>query len=350
MVYSKDKNRILRRYIMPRKIKIGVLGAADIAIKKVLPAMKNCQHCEVYAIASRNLEKAKWAADKLGIEKAYGSYEELLYDNEIEAVYLPLPNHLHVEWIKKSLRAGKHVLCEKPLSLNTDDIKEIIKLRDEKNLKVNEAFMVRTHPQWLKTKELIESGEIGKLELINGFFSYYNVDENNIRNISKYGGGSIYDLGCYLINTSRYIFGEEPIRVVSSLKIDEKFNTDKLASVIMEFPSGRAVFTSATQLMEYQRMQFFGDKKMLEMRIPFNSPVDKKTEIYINEGNILENGKLLEDFESCNQYTLQGDMFSLSIIEDKPVAVPLEDSLKNIAVIEAIFRSANTGKWEKPNI
>lgn len=335
---------------MIRKIKLGVLGVADIAIKRVLPAMKNCENCEIYAIASRDIKKANWAADEFKINKAYGSYEDMLNDKDVEAIYIPLPNHLHVEWIKKSLLAGKHVLCEKPLSLNIDEIKELIKLRDEKGLKVAEAFMVRTHPQWLKTKELIDSGEIGKLELINGFFSYYNVDECNIRNVSKYGGGGIYDLGCYLINTSRYIFGEEPTRVISSLKIDEKFNTDILASVIMEFPSGRAVFSSATQLVEYQSMQFFGNKKMLELKIPFNSPIDRKTQIYISEGDILENEKLLSEFEICNQYTLQGDSFSKAIIEDNPVGVPLEDSLKNIAVIDAIFKSAKTGKWESPAI
>lgn len=335
---------------MPRKIKLGVLGVADVAVKRVLPAMKNCKYCEIYAIASRNIEKANWAAEKLGIEKAYGSYEDLLNDKDIEAVYLPLPNHLHVEWIKKSLKAGKHVLCEKPLSLNADEIEDLIKLRDETNLKVSEAFMVRTHPQWLKAKELIESGEIGKLELINGFFSYFNADENNIRNNSRYGGGSIYDLGCYIVNTSRYIFDEEPVRVISSLKIDEKFNTDKSASVILEFPSGRAVFSSATQLVKYQRMQFFGTEKMLEIKIPFNSPIDRKTEIYINEGDILGNGKLLNEFEVCNQYTVQGDKFSLAVIEDKPVEVPLEDSMNNMAVIDAIFKSSKTGKWESPNI
>jgi predicted dehydrogenase len=335
---------------MIRKIKLGVLGVADIAIKRVLPAMKNCENCEIYAIASRDIEKAKWAANKFEINKAYGCYEDLLNDKDIDAVYIHLPNHLHVEWIKKSLLAGKHVLCEKPLSLNIEEIKELIKLRDEKGLKVAEAFMVRTHPQWLKTKELIDSGEIGKLELINGFFSYYNVDESNIRNIPKYGGGSIYDLGCYLINTSRYIFGEEPNRVISLLKTDEKFNTDIIASVIMEFPSGRAVFNSATQLVEYQTMQFFGNKKMIELKIPFNSPIDRKTQIFINEGDILENKKLLSEFDVCNQYTLQGDMFSKAIIEDRPVLIPLEDSLKTLAVIDAIFKSSKTGKWESPSI
>lgn len=333
---------------MLRKIKLGVLGVANIAIKQVLPAMKNCQHCEIHAIASRSMEKAKGAAEELDIKKAYGSYEDLLNDKEIEAVYIPLPNHLHIEWIKKALKAGKHVLCEKPLSLNADEIKELIVLRDEKDLKVSEAFMVRTHPQWLKTKELIDSGEIGKLELINGFFSYYNVDETNIRNISKYGGGSINDLGCYLVNCSRYIFGEEPLRVISLLKIDPKFGTDKLASVIMEFPSGRAVFSAATQLVKYQSMQFFGTKKMLEIKVPFNSPIDRKTQIYINEGDILENEMLLNEFEVCNQYTIQGDRFSMAIIENKSVEIPLEDSLKNQVIIEAIFKSSKTGKWETP--
>lgn len=333
---------------MQRKIKLGVLGVADIAMKKVLPAMKNCKQCEVYAIASRSIEKAEWAAKELDINKAYGSYEDLLSDKEIDAVYIPLPNHLHVEWIKKSLKAGKHVLCEKPLCLNADEIKELIVLRDEMGLKVNEAFMVRTHPQWIQTKKLIDSGEIGKLELINGFFSYYNIDENNIRNIPEYGGGSIYDLGCYLVTCSRYIFGEEPTRVISLLQIDEKFGTDKLASVILQFPSGRAVFSSATQLVGYQRMQFFGTKKMLEINVPFNSPNDSKTQIYINEGDILEDRKLLEEFDACNQYTLQGDSFSKAIIDNLSVEIPLEDSLRNQSVLDAIFKSSKSGKWENP--
>src|ERR1700678_4362637 len=236
-----------------RKVKWGVLGAANIALKKVIPAMQQSEWSEVTGIASRDLKKAQEAARSLGIAKAYGSYEELLADPEIEAIYNPLPNQLHVPWSIKAAEAGKHVLCEKPLSMTVAEARTLLPVQQRTGVIIGEAFMVRTHPQWLRTRELIASGRIGSLRSIQGFFSYFNTDPKNIRNIAECGGGALMDIGCYPINTSRFIFGEEPLRVSALLENDPKLQVDRLTSAIMEFPSGHATFTCSTQLIPYQR-------------------------------------------------------------------------------------------------
>ncbi|MEN8120696.1 MAG: Gfo/Idh/MocA family oxidoreductase [Bacteroidota bacterium] len=333
---------------MLKKIKWGVLGVAKIAIEKVIPAMQSSNFSEVHAIASRDMQKANKAQKQLNIPKVYGSYEELLNDPDIQVVYIPLPNHLHVNWTLKALEAGKHVLCEKPIALSVGEVFKLIKLRDKTKLKVGEAFMVKTHPQWITAKELIQNGNIGKLQSINGFFSYYHDDPENIRFKYQEGGGGIWDIGCYPITTSRYIYDEEPKRVIALLEDDDQFKVDKLGSVIMDFPSGQATFTIGTQLVPYQRMQFFGIEKMLEINIPYNAPNDKACEISIDDGGLFAKNKQKFQFDICDQYTIQADLFSQAIINNTEVAVPLEDSLKNTAVIEAIFKSAKSGKWEKP--
>src|ERR1700721_2524554 len=214
-----------------RKVKWGVLGAANIALKKVIPGMQQGEWSEITGIASRDLKKAQEAARSLGIAKAYGSYEELLADPEIEAIYNPLPNHLHVPWSIKAAEAGKHVLCEKPIGLNVAEAKALLSARDRTGVKIGEAFMVRTHPQWLRTRELIRSGRIGELRSIIGAFSYFNRDPANIRNVLDWGGGGIYDIGCYPITTSRFIFGEEPSRVIGLVERDPEFTPHPLAPV-----------------------------------------------------------------------------------------------------------------------
>src|SRR6202162_3254950 len=225
------------------KVKWGVLGAASIAVRKVIPGMQAGQHGEVVAIASRDLEKGRKSAEKLGIAKTYGSYEELLADAEIEAVYVPLPNHLHVPWSIKAAEAGKHVLCEKPLSLTVAEAKTLLAVGDRTGGKIGEAFMVRTHPQWLRTRELIASGRIGALRSVVGFFSYFNRDPTNIRNIPHYGGGALMDIGCYPIHTSRFVFGEEPSRVLGLIEKDPEMKIDRLTSAILDFPAGHCTFT-----------------------------------------------------------------------------------------------------------
>ena len=243
---------------MADKVRWGILSPAKIGVEKVIPAMQKGELTEVVAIASRDLGRAEAAAKKLGIPRAYGSYEELLADPEVDAVYNPLPNQLHVPWSTQAAEAGKHVLCEKPIALSADEASQLIAVRDRTGVKMQEAFMVRTHPQWLGAQELVRSGRIGELRSVQGFFSYCNLDENNIRNIPEYGGGGVMDIGCYPITTSRFMFGEEPRRVVSLVERDPNFKTDRLASVILDFPSGQSIFTCSTQLVLYQRMHFLG--------------------------------------------------------------------------------------------
>ena len=311
------------------KIRWGVLGVAKIATTKVIPAMQRAANVEVAAIASRDVNKARAAAEQLGIPQAYGSYEELLADRSIDAIYNPLPNHLHVPWSIRAAEAGKHVLCEKPIALSVAQTRELIAARDKAGVKIGEAFMARTHPQWLRAAELVREGRIGELRVVSGYFSYFNRDPQNVRNIAAIGGGGIMDIGCYPITLSRMIFGAEPLRVHAFLDRDPEFKTDRLASVILEYPRGHASFTCSTQMVPYQKMHIFGTTGRIEIEIPFNAPPDKPTRIFVND--------VVEEFPVCDQYTIQGELFSRAILENTEVPVPLEDALKNMAVIEKIL-------------
>jgi predicted dehydrogenase len=330
-----------------QKVRWGVLGAADIALKKVIPAMQRGEWSEIAAIASRDPAKARQSAQALGIPKAYGSYEELLADPEIEAIYNPLPNHLHVPWSIRAAEAGKHVLCEKPVALDAAEARTLLAAQARTGVKIGEAFMVRTHPQWLRTREFVRSGRIGALRSAMGFFSYFNRDADNIRNVRAWGGGGLMDIGCYPINTSRFIFGEEPRRVVSLVERDPDMGIDRLASGILDFPSGQAIFTCSTQLVPYQRMQFFGTAGRIEVEIPFNAPPDRPCRIFVDDGSDLFGaGIRTETFPVCDQYTIQGDRFSQVIRGQGDVPVPMLDAIRNMAVIDALFRSAESGNWE----
>jgi predicted dehydrogenase len=336
------------RAVKQKKVKWGVLGAASIATRKVIPGMQQGEWSEIVAIASRDLRKAEAAAEKLGIAKTYGSHEELLADGEIEAVYNPLPNHLHVPWSIKAAEAGKHVLCEKPISLTVAEAKTLLEARERCGVKIGEAFMVKTHPQWLRTRDLIRKGVIGELRAIVGAFSYFNRDPQNVRSKVEWGGGGMLDIGCYPITTSRFIFEEEPVRVAGLIERDPDFKTDRLASAILEFPSGQAVFTCSTQLVPYQRMQFLGTKGRIEIEIPFNAPPDRACRIFIDDGrDVFGGGIRIETIPVCDQYTVQGDAFSRAIREGSEVPVPLEDAIGNMAVIEAVFRAGESGRWER---
>jgi predicted dehydrogenase len=336
---------------MIEKVRWGILGAANIAVKKVIPAMQDGKLCEITAIASRNPEKAKSVATELNIPKFYGSYEELLNDAEIDAVYIPLPNHLHVEWSTKAATAGKHVLCEKPIGLNAGEVRQLIAVRDRTGMKIQEAFMVRTHPKWLAVRDFVRQGRIGRLQAISGFFSYFNVDPSNIRNKPEIGGGALMDIGCYCINISRFIFERDPTRVASLIERDENTGIDKLTSALLSFPDGQASFTCSTQLVPFQRMQFFGTNGRIEVEIPVNIPPATPTRVFIDDGSDLY-GKNIEtiEFAAADQYTIQGDSFSRAIRENTAQAIPLEDSFANMAAIEAVFRAAESGSWESPEI
>ncbi len=334
---------------MPKKVRWGVLGAASIAIRKVIPAMQKCGRCEIAAIASRELGKAQDAARSLGIPTAYGSYEELLADSQIDAVYNPLPNHLHVPWTIKAAEAGKHVLCEKPISMNVAEAKTLIPVRDRMRVKIGEAFMSFAHPQWLRARELVLTGRVGTLRSILGAFSYFKLDTENIRNILEYGGGALYDIGCYPIAMSRFMFGSEPSRVVSLVERDPEMKIDRLTSALLEFPEGHALFTCGTQLVPYQRMQFLGTTGRIEIEIPFNAPPDRPCRIFVDDGrDIFGSGISIETIPTSDQYTIQAELFSKAIQEDGEVPVSVEDAIRNMAVIDAVFRSAETRQWERP--
>jgi predicted dehydrogenase len=331
---------------MSKKVRWGVLGVANIAVKKVIPAMHFCELAEITAIASRDLGKAKQAAESLRLPKAYGSYEELLADPDIDAIYNPLPNHLHVPWSIKAAEAGKHVLCEKPIALSVEETRTLIETRDRTGVKIGEAFMVRTHPQWLRAREIVRSGEIGELRAIVSTFSYFNTDKTNVRNMADIGGGALLDVGCYPITMSRFLFEREPSRVTGIIDRDPEMKTDRLTSALLDFAPGQAAFICSTQLVPFQRMQVFGTKGRVELEIPYNIPPDRPSRIFVDDGSQLAGRSArLEQFPTADQYTIQGDEFSRAILENSEVPVPLENALANMRVIEAIFRSGVTGEW-----
>ncbi len=311
--------------------------------------MQKGENTAVVAIASRDLDKAQAASATLNIPKAFGSYEELLADPNIDAIYNPLPNPLHVPWTIKAAEAVKHVLCEKPISLTVAEAKTLSDVRARTGVKICEAFMIRSFPQWLLLRELLEEGRIGELRSITGFFSYFNVNPANIRNKVESGGGGVYDIGCYLIHASRYAFRQEPKRVVATLDRDPEMHTDRLASGILEFAGGHSIFTCSTQLIPYQRIHFLGTRGRIELEIPFNAFPDRATRLFIDStGDLTGSGITTETFPACDQYTLQGEAFAKAVRENTEVPVPLEDSIGNMAVIEAVFDSARSGQWVTP--
>ena len=323
-------------------VRWGVLSTANIGVKHVIPAMQAGEHCEMVGIASRNLDRARMAAAELGMPRAYGSYEELLADDEIEAVYIPLPNHLHVPWSMKALKAGKHVLCEKPIGLSAEEAERLLAVSIRyPHLKVMEAFMYRHHPQWQRARQLARGSAIGDLKTIQAFFSYYNDDPTNIRNKAEIGGGGLMDIGCYCISLSRFIFDAEPQRVLGILEYDPDFETDRLASAIMDFGTGTATWTCATQLAAYQRVNIVGSEGRIEIELPFNPPPGHACRIWHQRGEKLDE----ITFEPVDHYQIQGDLFSLAVLNDGDVPTPLGDAVANMRAIEAVERSARLGSW-----
>jgi predicted dehydrogenase len=332
-----------------RQLSWGVLSTARIGIEKVIPPMLNSNYCRIDAIASRSLDTARRVAAKFGIPKAYGSYEELLADREIEAVYNPMPNHLHVPWTIQAAEAGKHVLCEKPIAITAQEAEQLIAVRDRTGFYIQEAFMVRTSPQWLKLRELVGSGRIGRLQAIQAAFSYRLTDPDNIRNKADIGGGGLLDIGCYPITTSRFVTGAEPSRVAAVIERDPVFATDRLGSVLMDFPTVQASFVYGTQTVAYQKVQFFGTEGRIELQIPFNAPPDQPSKIFLDDGSSLAGAGIeVIEIPACDQYGVAGDAFSEAIQNGAEQPVPLEDTIKNMRVIDAVFRAAETGQWEVP--
>ena len=327
-----------------KKIRWGVLSTAKIGRERVIPAMQAGAYCSIDAIASRNEAQAKQIATALNIPKAYGSYDALLNDAEIDAVYIPLPNHLHVPWAIKALAANKHVLCEKPIGLTAAEAKQLQQAASQQpQLKIMEAFMYRFHPQWQQIKKIMQDGTIGELKTIESFFSYYNTDANNIRNKKDIGGGGLMDIGCYCISLSRFIFDAEPESVLGNIDFDPQSQTDRMASGILNFANGTSTFTCSTQLTPYQRANILGTTGRIEIEIPFNGLSSSAASIWLHT----KAGKEEIVFDAVDQYTLQGDAFSKAILDNTTVPTCLQDAVNNMLVIEAIFKSAATGKLVK---
>jgi len=325
-----------------RKVRWGILSTARIGTQKVIPALQASELGEVVAIASRDYLKAQAAARQLSIPVVHGSYEDLLNDPSVEAIYNPLPNHLHVEWSIRALQAGKHVLCEKPIALNAAEAATLVEAAGRHpGLKIMEAFMYRHHPQWRRTLEIVDSGALGEINTIQSFFSYFNDDPANIRNQADTGGGALMDIGCYNISLSRFLFGVEPLRVLGHVERDPAFGTDRLTSGMLEFERGTSSFTCATQLAPWQRVNVFGSQGRVEIEIPFNAPPDRGCRIWHQHAGGIE--EIV--FETCDQYRLQGDAFAQAILDDSPAPTPLSDALANMKVIDAVVRSAEEGRW-----
>ncbi len=332
-----------------KTIRWGILSTAKIATGKVIPAMQAGERTEVVAIASRAETKARAEADRLGIARAYGSYEALLADPDVDAIYNPLPNDQHVPWSVRALEAGKHVLCEKPIALSAAEGRRLADSAARfPKLKLMEAFMYRHHPQWREAKRLVDSGRIGRLRTIQTFFSFFNDDPANIRHDPTKGGGALMDIGCYAISLSRWLFGAEPARVVGDVEIHPEWRVDRTASAILDFADrGSATFTCSMAVTPFQVVHVVGAEGRIELsEVPFNAPNNAPCALRVQRGDgAVERIEL----ETCDQYTIQGDLFARSILDDTPVPTPIDDAIRNMDVIEAILASGRGGGWVVPN-
>jgi predicted dehydrogenase len=329
-----------------RKLRWGILSTARIGTQKVIPAMQRGRRTEVVAIASRSIDKAREAANILGIARAHGSYEALLADPDVDAIYNPLPNDQHVPWSIKALEAGKHVLCEKPIGLTAAEGWKLVEAgRQYPRLKLTEAFMYRHHPQWRTAREMVRSGQIGRLRTIQTFFSFFNDDPSNIRHDPAMGGGGLMDIGCYAISLSRWLFDAEPARVTGLVEYHPKFKVDAIASAILDFGVGSATFTCSMQVSPFQQVNIVGTEGRIELsEVPFNAPTDRPCVLRLHHGSEVKRIEL----EVCDQYTLQGDLFADAVFNNTPVPTPIEDAVRNMEVIEAVVAAGRSGGWVKP--
>lgn len=320
-------------------VRIGVLGCAAIAVRKVIPALQRSEHCEVVAIGSRDHARAAGAARQLGIARSHGSYEDVLADDGVDAVYIPLPNHLHAEWTIRAAAAGRHVLCEKPAGLTADEAATMVAACRDADVVFMEAFMYRHHPMWRRAHELVAGGAIGELRAVQAIFSYFNADPANIRNVAAYGGGGVMDIGCYPISVARWFFAAEPETVAAAVQRDPTFGTDVLTSAVLGFPGGRqASFVCSTQLEPDQHVSLLGTSGRIEIEIPFNIPPDRPTRIEVVSGGDppVSPGRTEWEIPTCDPYTAQGDAFA-AVIRGAAPSVPPEDAIANMRVIERVL-------------
>jgi predicted dehydrogenase len=324
-----------------KQLRWGVLSTADIG-RKVIPALQTSVHNVVVAVASRDIKKAQTFAAELNIPCAYGSYEALLNDTTIDAIYNPLPNHLHVPWSIKALAAGKHVLCEKPLGLNASDVENLVhSAKQFPHLNVMEAFMYRFHPQWLRARELVNTGSIGQVRSIHSHFAYNNRDADNIRNEPAMGGGALMDIGCYCISLARFIYNEEPLRVIGQITPYAGYDVDCFFSGMLEFADGNASFTAATKMAPEQYVKIHGEQGNIFIPLPFNPIADTATHLVLQRNQLQENIFI----HASNHYRTMGDAFAQSVLQQAPVPTPLGDALANMKIIDALFTSAQNNQW-----
>jgi predicted dehydrogenase len=319
----------------------GVLSTADIGLRKWIPGvMSSAARCEVVAIGSREKARAEEAAAELGIERAHGSYEDLLADPDVDAVYIPLPNHMHMEWTMAAARAGKHVLCEKPLAMTAADAEQMVSVCEAEGVVLMEAFMYRLHPSWEAVREVASSGRIGELRAVQSWFSYFNDDPTNIRNIPEAGGGALFDVGCYSVNLSRMLFGAEPVRIQGSVTRDPKMGIDVTTSGILSFADGEATFTCSIRSEPDQRVHVYGTRGRVSVQIPFNIPPNLPTKVYVTAGGDPPVAPHVEEltFDPADAYAIEAERFAAAIWDGTPVPTPPSDAVANLRVIEELFR------------
>jgi predicted dehydrogenase len=321
----------------------GILSTANIFGKALALPMRESPLVDLYGIASRTLGAAETAARKFGVSHWYNSYEALLEDKTIEAVYIPLPNHMHLEWIKRAADAGKHILCEKPLTMSGAEAAEAVTYADKCGVLLMEAFMYRFHPQWVHTRELIETGNIGTVHAVETFFSYSNNDPRNIRNIREYGGGGLYDIGCYAVSAARYVFNREPVRAISLVNRNLQLTTDTLSSAVLDFGEGHSIFTVGTQTWPHQSVDIVGTSGKIHIDIPFNIHTDTAVSLTVTTGV----GTRVVPCGPADQYRLEIDRFSEAIRTGGQIPTPPSDALGNMRVLDALFRSETSGNWEQ---
>lgn len=322
-------------------VRWGILSTADIGMSKVTPAIQRAPNCDVVAIASRDGQRAAEAAGRLGIPRSFGAYEELLSSDDIDAVYIPLPNDMHAEWTFKAAAAGKHILCEKPLAMSSSQGMEMTSACDDAGVRLQEAFMYRHHPTWVDVVRRVRSGEIGTLQAVQSAFSYFNDDPHNIRNRMENGGGAMMDIGCYNVSLSRLLFDAEPVGIESVVRRDPEMGIDIVSSAILEFEGGgQSSFTCSTRAEDYQRVHIFGSEGRIEVEIPFNIPPDLDTRVFVTHRFVDGNASTeTVVFAPADQYTIQAELFADAILKGQPVAVPVDDAVANMRVVEAILAS-----------
>jgi len=321
----------------------GVLSTAKIARQKVIPAMQRADGGQVVAIAGRDATRTQEVADDLGIDRAHASYEALLGDPDVDAVYIPLPNHLHAEWTIRAARAGKHVLCEKPMALSSTEARSMVAACSEAGVVFMEAFMYRLHPSWRTVLDLVRSGRIGQPMAVQSWFSYFNDDPHNIRNVAEYGGGALLDIGCYCIDLSRLLLGGEPVAVTGSVTRDPVTGVDILTSGVLAFATGTATFTCSTRVEPDQRVHVYGSEGRISVDIPFNIPPDLATHVRVTVGGAPPVAPATETltFAPADQYRIQAEEFAVSVRDGTPVPIPPEEGIADLVVMERLLAAAD---------